>query len=202
MKIVAIIPARKGSKRLPGKNTKLLNGLPLIEHTIKSALMVKEIDQIVVTSDCEEVLSIAEKYPVTCIKRPEFLARDGTKTARVVEHTLYTLNKEFDTILLLQPTSPLRSAYNINEAIAFYKAGKLNCLVSVNNLDISSEIFKPNGAIYLIDKDVFYQKGGFYSDSPYFYKMSNESSIDIDTIGDFEKVQAQIKEWTGDIGAK
>ena len=110
---IAIIPARGGSKGLLKKNIKLLNGKPLIAWTIEQALRTEKIDEVVVSTDCPDIASVAEGYgALVPFLRPEILSSDVATSYSVVEHCLnyYSaeLNKNFDIVALLEPTQPLR----------------------------------------------------------------------------------------------
>ena len=114
MRALIIIPARAGSKGLPGKNTRLLGSKPLISHTIDFGLSIKGLgDSICVTSNDPDVLTIVKDYsPVSFINRPEYLASDEAGMNEVVLHALEYLEAggdSFDVVLLLQPTSPFRN---------------------------------------------------------------------------------------------
>jgi CMP-N,N'-diacetyllegionaminic acid synthase len=128
---LAIIPARGGSKRLPNKNILNLAGKPLIEWSIDAALKSKYIDKVVVSSDDENILKIA-KDKCDIIKRPKELATDTASSIDVIKHVLDNLEKKYDYIVLLQPTSPLRNEKHIDEAIEFlYKKMQILLLVFV-----------------------------------------------------------------------
>ncbi len=120
-KILAIIPARGGSKGLPDKNIKLLNGKPLIGWTIEQAKACKYIDSIFVTTDNEQIANTAKFFGIDIpFLRPAELASDTSSSMDVVEHVLsYFENKHiyFDYILLLEPTSPLRKKSDLDQAI-------------------------------------------------------------------------------------
>jgi CMP-N,N'-diacetyllegionaminic acid synthase len=134
MKILALIPARGGSKGVPKKNSKLLNGLPLIAYTIKAALDAKQITAIAVSSDMDEILDIAKEYAIETIKRPAELALDTSASIDVVLHALDYFEKEnnyFDAVLLLQPTAPFREKGFIDKAIAHFKLTDADTLLSV-----------------------------------------------------------------------
>lgn len=123
MKTVAIIPARAGSKGVPRKNTRIVFGRPLMAWTIECALSVGGLDEIVVTSDGEDILDIARAYPrVLPHSRPAALATDTAAMVEVVRDVLRALENagkgRFTRILLLQPTSPLRESFHISEAIS------------------------------------------------------------------------------------
>lgn len=120
-KVLAIIPARGGSKGLPQKNIKSLCGKPLIGWTIEQAKASKYIDNIFVTTDCQKIAEVSEFFGISVpFLRPAELARDATSTIDVVEHVVnYFLSEknEYDYILLLEPTSPLRKQDDIDLAI-------------------------------------------------------------------------------------
>ncbi len=109
--VLAIIPARGGSKRLPGKNIKLLNGKPLIAHTIDFALSSSAINKLIVSTDSVEIAQVAREYGAEVLMRPSELAQDTTKTAPVLLHVVEELKKtgyKPDIVILLQATCPLR----------------------------------------------------------------------------------------------
>ena len=127
MKNIAIIPARGGSKRLPNKNILLLDGIPLIAHSIiyaqKNATII---DAIYVSTDDEKIKEIAIKYGVKIIDRPIELAGDLEPTVSALKHCLEIINdKEIENVILLQPTNPLRPENLLQEAFKVY-TGK-NC---------------------------------------------------------------------------
>jgi CMP-N,N'-diacetyllegionaminic acid synthase len=140
-KILAVIPARKGSKGLPGKNIKVCAGKPLIAWTIEAALKSLLIDKLAVSTNCEDIAKISHEYGADVpFLRPDELSQDDTPIEDVLKHAVsfYSkLGESFDYILLLQPTSPLRSTLNINESIEIYFKNKTNVgetLVSVYKL--------------------------------------------------------------------
>lgn len=136
MKILCIIPARRDSKGIPGKNWKLLNNKPLISYSIEIALKCEKIDTICVTTNSDDVIKIAENLGVNPpFKRPENLALDTTSSYDVLIHAIHhyeQLDIHFDAILLLQPTSPFRELTFINEAIELFQQTHCEMVVSVN----------------------------------------------------------------------
>ena len=116
-RIVGIIPARGGSKGIPRKNIKLMLGKPLIQHTIEAALASKRIDEVYVSTEDYEIASISESLGTQIIDRPEELAGDNVSTFDVMKHAEETLNSP-DVLVVLQPTSPLRNAQEIDKAIS------------------------------------------------------------------------------------
>ena len=145
-KVLAIIPARSGSKGLRNKNIKLLNDKPLISWTIEQAKKSKLIHKIVVSSDCKKVLKIASNYGLDDLaERPAYLAQDDTLTDDVVK---YELNRfpGFDIAVMLQPTSPLRSSFHIDQALKSFYKKKAKAMVSVFKLKKSPFwVFKARG---------------------------------------------------------
>ncbi|MCG6261977.1 acylneuraminate cytidylyltransferase family protein [Vibrio vulnificus] len=227
MKILAITPARGGSKRLPGKNIKNLNGKPLIQWTIDAALAVQEIARVMVTTDCDEIAEIAKQAgaEVPFIRPPE-LATDTSSSTDVIRHALdfyRAEGEEFDFVLLLQPTSPIRSADDIRHAIEQLKAHTADAVVSVCPCDHSPlwantlpddrsmadfirhevsqlrsqdlpDYYRINGAIYLTKVSRFYQENSLFLSSNIFaYVMNNESSVDIDHELDFLIAETVLK---------
>lgn len=122
MKILGFIPARAGSKRIPNKNVKLLNGRPLIAYTIEAAQKSKHINRIVISTDSEKIASVARKYGAEVpFFRPESISKSGSTEMEFFEHALDWFlkneNYEPDLIVLLYPTSPFRKTESIDRAI-------------------------------------------------------------------------------------
>lgn len=131
-----VIPARKGSKRLPGKNIKLLGGLPLVLHSINFAQNNKEVsDFIVVTTDDPEVEDIALSAGVEVVKRPAHLSTDHSTTLSVLKHITEEF-KEVENLILLQPTNPLRPDNLLREAWSIYNSLNYDSLLTVSKTDI------------------------------------------------------------------
>lgn len=141
MSFLAIIPARGGSKRVPGKNTKSLNGKPLIAWTIEAALNCQYIDRTIVSTDYTAIAEIASEYGAEVpFIRPSSLAQDKSTTVDMIKHALkfYSENDEvFDYIVLLQPTSPLRNSEHITEALELLIAKKADAIISVCKVEHS-----------------------------------------------------------------
>ena len=227
MKILAIVPARAGSKRLPGKNTKLLNGKPLINWTLEAALSVKALTRVMVSTDSDTIAAIAKNAGVEVpFLRPPELATDTSSSADVIYHALeYYREKgdEFDFVLLLQPTSPLRRADDIRHAIEVLNKNSADAVVSVSPCDhsplwantlpidhsmenfIRTEVsnmrsqdlpryFTINGAIYLSSVRRFYEeKSLFLSSNMFAHIMDAENAVDIDHELDFVVAEAILK---------
>jgi CMP-N,N'-diacetyllegionaminic acid synthase len=117
-KTLAIIPARGGSKGLPGKNIKNLCGKPLLAWTIDQALKSDAIDKVIVTSDSEEIIECAKNFGAEApFKRPEHLSTDAAPSIDAIEHAINFLNEEYDVVALLEPTSPLRNEEDLDNAL-------------------------------------------------------------------------------------
>lgn len=133
--MIAIIPARGGSKGLPGKNIKLLNGKPLIAYTIECALKSDKITHVVVSTDSNEIAEIALKYGAEVpFLRPYYLATDD---ARAIDNYKYTIrrlsefyNEEIESFVVLQPTSPLRIPQDIDNAISLFNNKNADSVIS------------------------------------------------------------------------
>lgn len=136
MEILAIIPARGGSKGIPFKNVKLLNGKPLLEYTTRVALSSKFITRIVLSTENKDIADIGSKLGVEVpFLRPVDLSEDNTPSISVVKNVINELNmlEKYipDIIILLQPTSPLRTLNQLNEAIELYLQSNCDSLVSI-----------------------------------------------------------------------
>lgn len=133
--VLAIIPARGGSKRLPGKNARLLRGKPLIAYSIEAGLQSAYVDEVLVSTDDPILAKISEKYHAWVpFIRPQELATDEATTYAVLEHAIkycISIKKEFGYILLLQPTSPLRKEDDINAACRLLIKSGANAVISV-----------------------------------------------------------------------
>lgn len=135
MNIIAIIPARGGSKGVPGKNIKPLGGKPLIVYTIEAAKQVTLLTDCVVSTDSEDIAAVARSFGADVpFIRPVELATDSAKSIDVVLHALHKLqkqNRHYDALILLQPTNPFRSVRFIEEAIQKFISGNYDSLISV-----------------------------------------------------------------------
>ena len=141
MSVIAIIPARGGSKSIPFKNIHKLAGKPLIEYTIDTALKSKKIDKIIVSTDSNEIINTVSKYNgVIVLKRPDYLSTDESSTESCLLHVLDTLNKDQNYIpkivLTLEPTSPFRSLKTINDAIKKLSSGKVDSVIGVKETKV------------------------------------------------------------------
>ncbi len=222
MKIVSIIPARGGSKGIPLKNLKLLNGKRLLDYSIEASLNSELIDRTIVSTDNYKIFKRAEKLGVEVIQRPKRLATDSASIESTIEHCLnYLKEKENympDIVVLLQNTSPLRTAKHVNEAIDLFLKHKYDSMLSgysshhflwktkngemfpVNynpkkrpNRQQFKNQFIENGAIYITKYGVFQKNKCRISGKIGLYEMPEELSIDIDTKLDLIKANQVMK---------
>ena len=220
MKIIALIPARGDSKGLPRKNIRLLGEHPLISYTITAALKCSEISSVIVSTEDSEIKELSIQWGAKVVDRPTELAEDDTGSELVVVHALDDLKDrgyDFDILLLLQPTSPLRNEKHISESINIYCNSGAGALISVceaehtpfkffnindaylKPLFSESMLFKPrdllpktcrqNGAIYIISVREFKKNRSFLLKNTISYFMDTYSSIDIDNEYDFDMAE-------------
>ena len=128
--ITAFIPARGGSKGLPGKNIKIFANKPLIVHSIDYALNSNYIDEVVVSTDDVKIADIASKAGAKIIERPSNLASDNATTESVIEHYINN-SKQPNIVVLLQPTSPLRPKGSLDIAIKYFQKNNFDSLLSI-----------------------------------------------------------------------
>lgn len=222
-KILAIIPARSGSKGLKDKNIKMMNGKPMIAYTIEAAQNSKIFEDIIISTDSEKYAEIAKKYggSVPCL-RDKKLANDNAKSSDVILDILNRVEKKYDSFIMLQPTSPLRTEKNIIEAYKMYLEKKANSVVSVCEMEHSplgvntlneekrmdsflkgiavnrnrqelETYYRINGALYIANVEYFKRYQDFYYKDSYAYIMEKENSIDIDDELDFKIAEYLIK---------
>ena len=145
LKIVGLIPARGGSKRIPGKNIKLCAGKPLVLYACEAALESRYLNRIIVSTDDFEIKKLAQSAGVEVpFLRPESISRDDTPMIDVVRHAYKWLSSEdsaMEAVVLLQPTSPLREKSHIDGAIEIFQSHDVDSVVSVVRIP---HIFHPN----------------------------------------------------------
>jgi CMP-N-acetylneuraminic acid synthetase len=223
MSILAVIPARGGSKGIKNKNLISLNGKKLIQFTIEEAKKSSKINRIFVSSDSKKILDFSKKFRISTIKRPKKLSRDSSGVYDAIKHLLEYLKKKENynpkIVIILQPTSPLRKAYHIDEAIKLCqrntKADSLiSCIKVPHNflpeklmtlrnrfLKFSKKIerrqetnnyFARNGAAIYIFKYPLV-KNSMYGKKTIAYLMDKTSSFDIDDHEDLKIVKKLLK---------
>ena len=205
--ILGIIPARAGSKGIVDKNKRKVKNIPLIEYTINSAKESTKLTHIIVTTDDKDIINIAESNNVEAIIRPKDISGDADSVDDAVKHCLENSEIEFDVIVLLQPTAPLRTSKDIDDSIEVFEKNHMRvcsvCLCEDNhparmyakeNGILNSlfpkysqkrrqdlpNIYHRNGAIYIFNKSHLYSEG-IIGDEMVPYEMSSKSSVNIDS---------------------
>jgi N-acylneuraminate cytidylyltransferase/CMP-N,N'-diacetyllegionaminic acid synthase len=226
MKYAALIPARGGSKGLPRKNILDLAGKPLIAYSIEAALASSSVNGVYVTTDDAEIAIVSIRHGAQHIARPAALATDNASTFVAIEHAIAVLTEKGsrpENIVLLQPTSPLRNASHVTEAIAAYEAvgapalisvceaehhpyknfrvgddGKLEPLFDVASLSKPRQelpkVYRQNGAIYIIGTETFLREKSFYVAGCLPYIMDIACSVDIDVQADLVEAEKLLLE--------
>jgi len=214
--VLAIIPARGGSKGIPRKNIRMLAGKPLIAWTIDEAKKSKYIDRLILSSEDEEIIKVAKDWGCEVpFIRPVELAQDDTPGIEPVLHALDTLKEKYDYVVLLQPTSPLRSVDDIDSCIESCFSSHAPSCVSVTEVDqhphLMYEVDKTgalspflsqkkaiyrrqdlplvyilNGAVYIAESAWIQQSRSFLRPDTKAYAMPKERSLDIDDNVDFK----------------
>ena len=212
MKILCIIPARGGSKGIPKKNIIEFAGKPLISHSINQAINSKYITDVVVSSDSDEILEVSKFYGATTLKRPEELSTDTSSSESALIHTIKTLNKDYDYIVFLQATSPLRTTKDIDNCIESLINNNLDSVFSASILEDmliwksnsnsfesvnydyknrkrrqDSEIqYVENGSIYVFKKEGFIENNNRLFGKIGLSLMDGWKMFEIDSLEDLE----------------
>ena len=221
--LLVVIPARGGSKGLPGKNIKMLCGKPLIAYSIDVARAFADDNNICVSTDSEEIKQVVEQYGLKVpFLRPDYLATDTATSDDVLIHAVNYYREQygrtFKKLLLLQPTSPLRTKEDVEEAIRLYR-DDIDMVVSVMKSHAPAvlcqdddqgyvqltynkkalgrqqlpDMYEFNGAVYVMSVDALLEKKMAGFTKIVKYVMSKEHSIDIDDIYDFLQVESILK---------
>lgn len=209
MKRLAIIPARSGSKGLKDKNIIDLCGKPLIAYTIEAAIQSGKFDKIIVSTDSEKYAEIARHFGAEVMMRGEELSNDKATSFMVIKDVLERVRDDYDYFVLLQPTSPLRTAKHIHEAIESFDANsqKFDFLVSMkeseharvlcNHIEEDMSLkhfdtdfsnyrrqaykdYSPNGAIFIGKPQAYLERKHFFGEKSLAYVMNQYDSVDID----------------------
>jgi CMP-N,N'-diacetyllegionaminic acid synthase len=226
MAIIGLIPARGGSKGIPGKNIAPCGGKPLLAYTAEAALAAKCLDRVMLSTDDPGIAAVGRKCGLeVSFLRPAELATDKANSLSVIVHALDWLESQgsvVDAIVLLQPTSPLRTAHHIREAVSLFHTQKPDALVSVAEVPHQyhpnalmrleqhtlvpvvaasemilrrqdvSPLYARNGPAILILSASQIRSGSFYSGVTAPYVMSQRDSLDIDTMEDLAVAAASL----------
>jgi CMP-N,N'-diacetyllegionaminic acid synthase len=221
--ILSIIPAKGTSKGLPGKNLYPLFGKPLVQWTIEASIRSGYATRTVVSSDSTEILDLAQTLGAEIIERPIELATDTASSESVIEHAIEYLaateGYHPEVLILLQPTSPLRTSLDIDEAILYYVHSNASALISGYEpphnpfkdfiIDQDGTLraivddsypflprqrlpasFRPNGAIYIIKTDSFMATQSLLTENTVPFFMDRDKSIDVDNISDLMEAES------------
>ena len=214
-KILAIIPARGGSKRIPGKNIVDLNGKPLLAYTIELAKQLPELDKIIVSSEDEEILAIASEYGAEPLKRPTELSLEDVKDEPVLIQALGALEKEgemFDYVVILQVTSPLRKLETVKKVITMVVNGDYDVVATVvedrsyfrtfrdgvwapvvpdapRRTQEREPFYKEAGVCYIMKTKTLKETGKIFTGKEGFVVVDEVEGLDINTPFDLELVR-------------
>jgi CMP-N,N'-diacetyllegionaminic acid synthase len=213
MEIVAIIPARGGSKGVPQKNIRLIGGKPLVAWSIEETLRSPQIQTTYVTSDCDDILEIAVQYGATPIKRPEEFSNDMASSEAALIHALHSFDKTPDYVVFPQATSPVRAPFSIDSAITQIINSGADSLLSVTplqdffiwghnkqqhftslNYDYKNrklrqdiqETYLENGSFYIFKPEILLKENNRLGGVIDKYLMSKPESHQIDHFEDFD----------------
>jgi YrbI family 3-deoxy-D-manno-octulosonate 8-phosphate phosphatase len=215
--IVAIIPARGGSKGIPRKNIRLLEGIPLIAHTIEQALAAKSVSSVVVSTDDAEIANISGQYGAKIVMRPAYLAADDSTSEEALLHAIDSLEKSglaIDMVVFLQCTAPIRSADDIENAINLFQKSGADSLLSgvpshlflwqIKNREATpanhnylerkrrQDMFNQyveNGSIYIFTPQMLRKTGNRLGGKIVLYEMDEQSALDIDSLHDLARCE-------------
>ncbi|MDY2637149.1 MAG: acylneuraminate cytidylyltransferase family protein [Phascolarctobacterium sp.] len=225
MKNIAIIPARSGSKGLPDKNIRVLNGHPLLYYSVKAAQESGLFSEIMVSTDSEVYAEVAKSCGASVpFLRSKENSNDGSSSWDVVKEVLSNYNSiglEFDTVCLLQPTSPLRESKDIINAYELLNEKDADAITSVCECEHSplwcmtldndhylsefrksladlprqklKQYYRFNGAIYIRKIEYIQNQVILLESKEYAYVMDRMGSVDIDTINDFKYAEYLLK---------
>ena len=215
--ITAFIPARGGSKGVPNKNIKEFAGKPLIVHSIEYALNCSQIDEVVVSTDDDNIAEIARKAGARIVNRPPELSTDSSTTESAIHHFVNKFNKKPDILVLLQPTSPYRPKRSLENAISHFTENEFDSLLSIipthrffwrvkddqttfaeydylnrpHRQDLKREDIRymENGSLYIFTRRHFDKTGNRLGGKIGYVEWPEEYSIEIDTLLDFDMVE-------------
>jgi len=221
-KTLGLIPCRGGSKGIPRKNVQPVAGEPLLAHTVAASRDAESVDRTLVSTDDEEIRAAAREAGASApFLRPDELATDEAPVEPTVEHALEYLADEgerYDTVALLQATSPLRTATHVDEAVARYEAKRADSLVAVSedhsyrwrrtdegaerrNYDSrkrrqdKAPEYVESGAIYLVDADRFRETGDLQTGRTALYVLDRVSALDVDEPFELWLADRVLREW-------
>ncbi|MBY6198489.1 cytidylyltransferase domain-containing protein [Vibrio hangzhouensis] len=221
-KVVAIIPARGGSKGVPKKNIKELNGKPLIAYSIEHALATKEVDKVVVSTDCDEIAKVSVAYGAEVIKRPDDISGDFASSEDALIHSvkeLASVGWEATHVVFLQCTSPIRKDTDIAQTLELVLSGQFDSALTVvenhrflwrtdsennatpvnydpHNRKMRQEIreYQENGSIYMMKTEDLMSTKCRLNGRVGVHVMDEETGYEIDTPIDFKIIEQLMSE--------
>ncbi len=219
MNTIVIIPARGGSKRLPHKNVKKLDGIPLIAHSIIYAQKHEFISDVYVTTDDELIKEIALEYGAIVIDRPQKISGDNEPTVSALKHVLQSISQNIDNVVLLQPTNPLRPKDLLNECFHQYETAGSDSLFTVSrnhyklgqivdskfipyNYKIGQRsqelepLFFENGLLYISKSNLIMNDIIINDYTIPFPVIHPYANVDIDTQEDFDYAEFLLEKFT------
>ncbi|PBI89467.1 N-acylneuraminate cytidylyltransferase [Flavobacterium sp. ACN2] len=229
MKVLALIPARGGSKGVPEKNIKELGNKPLVAHAIECAIQSTYVSKIVLSTDDEKIATIGRQYDIDVLKRPAYLAEDNSNVVETVEHVIKEYNEDFDIIVLLQPTSPLRTYSDLDNIVnLLIDKTEIDGVISVvpmndthparmynlmENHELSplidsgesmrrqdlTPVYYRNGCFYAVRTKAFKTQKTFMVEKKIAYVMNPDWLVNIDTIRDFKLATLLYEDWKKEI---
>jgi len=209
---IIIIPARGGSKGIPGKNIKLFNGIPLINYSINYALPIIPKNQIYISTDSEEIKKVVEDFGVKVIDRPDEISGDTATTESAISHVLNYIDNKPENVILLQATSPLRPKNSLNKIIEHFEDNKFDSLLTISSThrffweldgknanpkydfqnrlrrqDMKEDEIKyiENGSVYMFSYNHFIKNNNRLGGKIGYYIFPEECALEIDSMSDW-----------------
>ncbi|MFC4478212.1 cytidylyltransferase domain-containing protein [Flavobacterium chungangensis] len=229
MKVLAVIPARGGSKGVPEKNIKVLGDKPLVAHAIECAIQSTYVSKIVLSTDDEKIATIGRQYDIDVLKRPAYLAEDNSSVVETVEHVIKEYNEDFDLIVLLQPTSPLRTYSDLDHIVnLLIDKTEIDGVISVVPMNDThparmynlmehdelsplidsgesmrrqdlTPVYYRNGCFYAVRTKAFISQKSFMVEKKIAYVMNPDWLVNIDTMRDFKLATLLYEDWKKEI---
>jgi CMP-N-acetylneuraminic acid synthetase len=217
-KTIAIIPARGGSKRLPGKNIKLLGGIPLLAHSILYAQQQDCVDAVYVSTDDAAIAAVALNYGALVIDRPHEISGDLEPTVSALKHVLNSITERVENVVLLQATNPLRPQNLLQEAFTVFQEQQVDSLFTVSrshhklgkienhkfipyNYEVGQRsqdlepLFYENGLLYIAKASVI-QNNEIITKEAYPFEVNQPfADVDIDTQEDFDYAEYLVEKF-------
>jgi CMP-N-acetylneuraminic acid synthetase len=204
---LAVIPARGGSRGVPGKNIRFLHGQPLISWSIQAAQQATSVDRVMVSTDSDNIASIAKACGAEVLMRPPELATDEATTLSVIRHVAAEIHAA-DTFIILQPTSPLRDEGLIDDCVKLYEQGQYSNLATgywckyrefgthnnARRQDYAG-FFYDDGSVYILSRNLI-EQDRWFGDRIFRHAISRHQNYEIDDEIDFVILEALMDKYT------